>query len=736
MKSLTNITTSLLIILWCLSINISFAQSNNYELGVGIYDITGQIAETNFFGYAIPTHRNEGIRDRQYARAYIIQEPGGMPVVFVSIDKGGVFQAMNEAVMVKLTASYGNLYQDENVVISATHTHVAAGGCSHYGLYNIATGGHWKTNFDNAVEGIFQAIVRAHNNIAPGRIYFNKGALTNASINRSLVAYQNNVDANLYPSIDEEMIVLKFIQGEEEVGMISWFGVHPTSLNKSYKHNSADNKGYAALAFERLKNSSYQSDNVFVAAFANTNAGDMSPNLNLPPPSEPYQDATGPGATDEESCDIIGSRQFDKALQLYNSASIQLTGSIQFIARYNDFSDIDVGIKYTDGQPQTTCRTALGSSFAAGAEDGRSGISEEGLTKDPTSGTSFDQCHAEKPILLTLDNGVTFPETPKILPTSILKIGQFGILAAPAEFTIMSGRRIKTTVLSVQGTGITELVFAGYSDAYAGYVSTREEYASQQYEGASTHFGPWTLAAYRQEFERLAVKMANPTQNPWPNPAPTVPATSAPLDMTVTVLFDDKPIGIDFGDVYEDVQNLYNRDQIVQVTFWGAHPNNDLKVNSTYLTVERKEGSNWQPVYFDRDTNTKLTWQREGIANSHVIIRWDIPDDVPAGEYRICHFGKWKNGWTGSLNDYTGKSSSFFIEYDPCPDGYEAVYQLTGDQTINTDFETNKGIDSDQVITAGTTVTYDAAIDIDLLPNFEVAIGAVFKAFIEGCEEE
>ena len=166
----------------------SQAQTNNYEIGLGIYDITGQIAETNFFGYAVTTHRNKGIRDRQYARAYIIQEPSATPVVFVCVDKGAVFQAVTDAVMVKLQAAYGTLYTDQNVIISATHTHVGVGGCSHYGLYTTATGGYWGTNFDNMVDGIYEAIVRAHNHIAPGRIYYNKGTLTDASINRSLVA--------------------------------------------------------------------------------------------------------------------------------------------------------------------------------------------------------------------------------------------------------------------------------------------------------------------------------------------------------------------------------------------------------------------------------------------------------------------------------------------------------------------------------------------------------------------
>ncbi|OJJ21239.1 hypothetical protein BKI52_11785 [marine bacterium AO1-C] len=656
-----------------------FAQTNNYLIGVGIYDVTGQIAESNFGGYAQLLHRNNGIRDRQYARAYVMQEPNGSPVVFVCIDKWATTQSVNLAVIQKLKARFGNLYTDENVIISATHVHVSPGGYSHYGLYNTSTGGYWTDNFNTLVNGIFHAIERAHNNRAPGRIYYNTGTLTNASINRSLVAYNRNTDASQYNSIDEEMTILKLIQGNQEVGMISWFAVHPTSLTKNYKLCSGDSKGNAALAFERLKNSSYGTSNTFVAAFANTNAGDMSPNLNLPPAGNHTQDATGPGSNEEESADIIGQRQFSKALELYNTANTQLTGSIQAVARYSDFSNLLVAPEFTGGTYQNTCRAALGISFMAGAEDGRSGISREGITKPADYGLAIDRCHAEKPIapFFFIGSNDNNPATPKILPTTLMKIGQLGILAAPAEFTVMAGRRAKATIKSVAGTGLTHLVFAGYSDAYAGYVTTREEYASQQYEGASTHFGPWTLAAYRQEFKRLAIKMINPSANPWPNPAPTPPNKSAPLDVSAHIFFDDTPsywttkkFGFitlpvlrkrGFGDVHQDANSTYQKGSTASVTFWGAHPNNDLKTNGTYLAIERWNGQSWQAVLYDRHPETKLTWARNGVANSLVTVKWNIPTNASSGYYRIRHFGKWKNGWNGNLSDYSGSSRSFIV---------------------------------------------------------------------------
>lgn len=657
------------LILLCVSIFCStYSQNNNYNIGVGISDITGQIAETNFFGYGNPFFKNGGIRDRQYARAFIMQEPQGKPAVFVVIDKGGVFQSVNHAVLRKLNEKFGDLITDENLIISATHTHVSPGGYSYYGLYDTATGGFYKTNFDIVVEGIFKAVLQAYKSMKPGRIYYNRGTLKNASINRSLVAYNKNKEANNFESIDPDMTVLKFVQGNKEVGMLSWFAVHPTSLTHDYKLCSGDNKGYAALKFEREKHSTYGTslDNTFVAAFANTNAGDMSPNLNLPPKDKPNQGATGPGKNEEESSNIIGDRQFRKAVELYNSAKEQLKGSINVVSRYDDYSIMDVSKEFTDGKKNySTCKAAIGLSFRAGAEDGRTGLGKEGeVRQDPTSGSSLDICHGYKPIDLLFNIGANDrdPKGPKILPTSIMKIGQLGILAAPAEFTVMAGRRSRQVVEENKDTGIEYTVFSGYSDAYAGYVTTKEEYDTQQYEGASTHFGPWTEAAYRQQFHRLAMKMVNPKGKYWPSEEPEAPIKKpVSSDKTVTVLFDDKPLWVDFGQVIKDAKNKYQSGETVQVEFWGAHPNNNVRTGGSYLVIQKLQEGKWIDKFYDRDTCTKLVWKRDGVSFSKIHINWLIPEHQEGGFYRIVHLGDWKNGWTGKISGYKGISKKFLV---------------------------------------------------------------------------
>lgn len=71
-------------------------------------------------------------------------------------------------------------------------------------------------------------------------------------------------------------------------------------------------------------------------------------------------------------------------------------------------------------------------------------------------------------------------------------------------------------------TSDSHVVIAGLSNSYSHYITTFEEYQEQRYEGASTLYGPHTLAAYEQTFDDLATKLA---QN---QPVPSGPA---PFDM-------------------------------------------------------------------------------------------------------------------------------------------------------------------------------------------------------------
>lgn len=68
------------------------------------------------------------------------------------------------------------------------------------------------------------------------------------------------------------------------------------------------------------------------------------------------------------STKIIGERQFQKAAELFTTATEKLTGEIDFRHVYLNFTDIQVEI---DGNNVVkTCPAALGPGFAAGTTDG------------------------------------------------------------------------------------------------------------------------------------------------------------------------------------------------------------------------------------------------------------------------------------------------------------------------------------------------------------------------------
>jgi neutral ceramidase len=116
--------------------------------------------------------------------------------------------------------------------------------------------------------------------------------------------------------------------------------------------------------------------------------------------------------------------------------------------------------------------------------------------------------------------------------------------------------------------------------------------------------------------------------------------------------------------------------------FWGAHPRNDLRLQGTFLVVEKvntvevcrqetvgcdtvtvceDQVTGYSPVAYDWDPETIYHWQRSGVANSKVTISWNIPANAAPGQYRIRHFGNWKSGWTGAISPYEGVSNIFFV---------------------------------------------------------------------------
>jgi neutral ceramidase len=645
--------------------------ADNYLIGSGAADITGPIVDVQLSGFVRSTQIANGIQTRLTARAFIFGElDQSRRLVFVVTELLGSSHEVRLSVVDNLRAKYGDLYSLDNVIVSATHTHSAPGGYSHESSFS-------EEFFDTVVSGIAEAIDRAHQNLKPGHILIGEQEVEGGGAQRSLPAYMQNPEqerARYEHDTDRNMTLLKLVQEDGAVSVLNWFAVHPTSLTYDNKFVSGDHKAFAALEMERRLAQS--SETPFVAAFANANCGDVTSNLNL--------DNTGPGTDDLDSARIIGERQLDAAMALFDSVSEPLSGPIDVRLTAVDMEDVEVSDAFTGEGPQRTCPAAQGYAFGAGStEDGGGNpIFTEGMVEQDEGidalvqaavGTSPPSdallaCHSPKPILFT---GSRDPA-----PIGVATIGQLALVFLPGEITTMAGRRMRDTVRAVLGDRSKHAVIAAYSNDYTGYITTPEEYDTQQYEGGHTLFGRWTLPAYQQEIDRVSRALASDT-------AVTDGADQGDLRGMVSsgVLgndFDAPPAGASFGDIVDAPQASYAQGDTVSVSFWTGHPGNALR--KTYIEIQRRDGDEWRTIATENDWFARARWTQASrvfppldpfdpfatppppsTEAFTVLVIWEIRPSTEIGTYRVLFHGSERSEASAEARLFTAESPTFEV---------------------------------------------------------------------------
>tara|TARA_R110002072_G_scaffold84388_19_gene191441 strand:+ start:11959 stop:13905 length:1947 start_codon:yes stop_codon:yes gene_type:complete len=645
------------------------AQSaQHYLVGRGITDITGPAVGMQLWGFGRPDQIDEGIHLRQRSRAFVIAQADdpARRLVYVSAELGSIDHHITLDVVERLQRRFGSAYSLDNVIITATHTHSGPGGYWQSRTTTGLDGGLYPEHYEAIVSGITASIVRAHNDLQPGNIFIDTGRVADAGVNRSLVAYLENPAqerARYSDNTNTAMTVLKFVDESGPIGMLSWYALHPTAMNFHNHLISGDHKGYASLQMERQYGTTYASNEDFVAAFAQSDPGDVTPNTNL--------DNTGPGATDVETTRIMGERQLQQALQLFASADEELSGPIDMRRVYVDFSHYPVKSRYTGEGEQYTCPSAYGYSFAGGStEDGgghflfREGMTEQRVWLDwlirmvtgvPRWTEPVKACQAPKPILFETGSGKP-PLQSQIHAVTVARIGQLVILALPVEVTTMAGRRLRDTVMNELGDWAGHIVLAGYANGYAGYVTTPQEYQLQQYEGGHTLHGQWSLPAYQQVASELAAalqagtRVANATAyDDWRGKSPGLPLPAG----TAATLAEGK----DYGEPLLPLKKTqYNKGDTVIVDFWSSNPTAHYTTGNTFMLVERRTPSGWQVVADDGDWSTRVRWRLQD--DVYVAqLSWEIPADTRAGNYRITH-----KGFDNTGTAFSGVSGVFRYE--------------------------------------------------------------------------
>lgn len=674
--------------------------ARDFVVGAARSDITGPVTDIST-GYTEPGVTMEGLQMRLYSRAFVIESPcSGKRVAYVNVDVLHTYQSIRTGVLARLATRLPGVYTADNLLIAGTHDHSAPSNISFRTLYNLANGviGFDRLNYDIVVDGIVDSIVRAHAARTAARIHVARGRLPGAGHNRSAEAYASNPDAAEYDSnVDDTMTLLRFTATNgRPIGVIDWFAAHATSLGGDVHLVDGDNKGYAAWRMEREVSAITGSD--FVAGFSNGAMGDVSPNEPPPAGSEPGTDFLRPSdldpsldATDDGR--IHGARQYEAAMALYESATEEVTGGLFFRHRYVEFQNLPVDPAYGAPAGATTCMAAIGAGFVSGTEEGgttliaalhEGDLTYNGIPINPVIPSDLRRCQAEKQTVLPVGDVSKFwvddiPWVDTIVPLQVFAVGNVAIVGSSFEQTTMQGRRVREVLgATLAPAGVTDVVVAAIANSYNHYLTTREEYAVQHYEGAFTHFGPWSGAAFLHQTDLLARALVE---------GRTLPAGPTPPDLSnaqvvrtwidaVGVVNDAPPSGLAFGSVASDAAASYaagnNR---VRVSFWSAHPRTaqvrqrtgHVAATFRYLDVQRLENGAWRTIADDGDPSTRFYWARDGgslSSRSRTTVEWDL-DDVAPGTYRIRHHGVAKRSFAGFLARYesfTGTSRTFTVE--------------------------------------------------------------------------
>ncbi|KAI9333422.1 Neutral/alkaline nonlysosomal ceramidase [Obelidium mucronatum] len=596
-------------------------------VGTGKSDISLPIGEVNMMGYAEILQNANGIHLRLKARAFIFTNPESSKhrAVYVCADLGFMSSIARQQIAERLnTTEYHDpetnqpYYTIENVMVSVTHTHSGPGGFADGFMYQITSLGKVPMAREAVVDAIVSAIQYAHSDLESSlrkseknqefhRVVVNTGILRNGGLNRSPSSYNQNPEQEraMYDSnVDQKMVGVSIWtrptnrSSSRMKAHANWFPVHGTSLHSENPLVSGDNKGFASYLWELEENRKNPGLN-FVAAFAQSNSGDVTPNL-IPPrckdTGEPCDGSKGgcngdirkcvglgpgedSGKSDFYAAEYIGRLQYEKAKQMTNSTistrGVLSKGPILFRHAWVDMGD--VAVELPDGTYGRTCSAAMGKAFIAGTTDGKGlmysyqgynkrdknmvlGFIGELLNSRPAS-TELERCHHPKQILFnTGENHVPYPWQPSILPLQLFVLGRkLALVGQPSEITTMAGRRLRESVKKALLDDNVfdedgEVVVVGLANAYSSYACTFEEYQMQRYEGGSTAFGPHTLSAYIKLFTQMAHSVKDPSRAV--KPGEPAPAPENEISLVSPVLLDSARPGGSFGDAIQQPDKI------------------------------------------------------------------------------------------------------------------------------------------------------------------------------------
>jgi neutral ceramidase len=483
-----------------------------FEIGVGKSDITAFKRGVGMLGYGLATHIMLDVETPLYARAYVFYDPETKQrVALVNCELCMINPSLKDGVLETLRDWYPEWgYTDENLMLTAQHTHCAPSGYSYHPLYSMGSAGIVQEIYDKLVFGISEAIVQAEKAKVKGRVQLGKDTFDlelPVSFNRSIAAYNQNPEvekplsfADRHKAVDKEMTLLQFTDEHGlPIGSINWFAVHTTNLPNNFTRLCSDNKGYAAKWLEK---SVREENKNFVASFAQGACGDVSARVKFNAKLDRQRGYwEGVFEDDLKSARHNGNIQYTKAKEIIQKIDRRedlSDGGLDALLLYSDFGNIDIDPAFTAGQEGcVTSPSCMGMAFLVGSVMDGPGMpeilgkggelvaqlvrwKELAFTKGEARKALMRKIKAQGPKAIALETGgmrvlgsrpknlllpdfadelirhikhfdrmgllQEAPWAPQVLPIQMLRIGKIAILGIPFEITTIASKRLVQTL--------------------------------------------------------------------------------------------------------------------------------------------------------------------------------------------------------------------------------------------------------------------------------------------------
>jgi neutral ceramidase len=512
----------------------------SYRAGVAKEEMTCLVPGVGMMGYGEPRNVCHEIATPLWVRALVLQDSNKKTILFLHLEQCFPTMAIKEEILTRLAHLHPEwMLTDEDLLLSAQHTHSAPGGYSHYGFYNLTSAGFQTRVFNKVVSAAVHAAEEAFAKMVPVNLAWGEIEISvdkEVSFNRSMVPYLNNPDVPKLKVSDRPLAVDRRMQGlffrTEEgklIAHMNWFAVHCTSISHFNSRIHHDNKGVAADLFEKAHPGC-------IAFFMQASAGDVSPNFIW---DKKTRIMRGKFADQYENAAFNGEIQFRESERIKPDHEVQ--GKIESYHCYVDMA-------------KKAAPPAHGVAFLRGTLEGP-GLPPVAATLLGVSSRirrvincllwekerEFFRKHGNKEVVVDHRNGnfmglpfsfwktipsvpvhpvnhfqnaakvnalETLPWAPAIIPLQIFRLGNLLIVCFPGEITTTSGKRLHDAVEKAsEGCGIEKIIISSYSNAYMGYITTPEEYDKQAYEGGHNLYGRRALPAMIECYVQLVKKM-------------------------------------------------------------------------------------------------------------------------------------------------------------------------------------------------------------------------------------